>query len=546
MFQVDNTATVRPRERTRSAWAADAAATVFCVTLLVRGHTVLHPGQVAGLVAVIAFALTAMASVTAAASRSAALRLMPLLAALMVAGMVRAGSAHVAVAAFAAAALVPVGAVWSAEKTSRWLAVPLVCVGLGTALVRTIYRDPFRELRCTPACVQNPWLVVHSPDLVRTAERVLAVITLLWASATIVTLVRRRRALDASAVSVAVVAVVAGAWAVRLAQQPRPLPGDAVDRGMTLVLLGAVALAACLRSIAPMDTLAVRRRVRRFATSLSNASDMEAIAVHLRHAARDPTIEIELGGGTNDEKSPITSVRRGPNVVATIHHSPAARGRVAAAVTPATALALETQLLLQQANDQLARLTASRATAVLSADEARRRLERDLHDGAQQRLLVVGMQLTHAGTRSPDSSLTTAAGHVAQALTDLRRIGRGDAAIVAELGLDDAISAVTGTAPVPMSVTSMQCDAVAHTCWPQDVATTAYRLVLGALAAAQRSGATELTVALRCFGEGNGRTVATRQHGQALADRASDHDRVLAAGGRITTDDGVTFEAWLP
>ena len=529
----------------RSAWAADAAATVFCVILLFRGHTVMHPGLLPAMVAVTAFTVTALASVTAAAA-GAALRLMPLLAALMANGMLRAGPAHVVVAAFAASALVPVAAVWSAGKTSQWLAASLVCVGFGTAVVRLIYRDPFRELRCAPACVQNPWLRVHSSDLVRTADRALAVGTLLWATVAVVTLARRRRSLDAAAVSVIVVTAVAGAWAIRLAQQPRPLPDDAVDRGLTLTLFGAVALAAGLRSIAPIDTLAVRRRVRRFATSLSSASDMESIAGHLRHAARDPTIEIELGDRTSDGTSPVSSVRRGQQVVATIHHSPAARGRVAAAVTPATALALETQLLLQQASDQLAQLTVSRATAVLTADEARRRLERDLHDGAQQRLLVVGMQLTHAASGSPDSSLNTAAGHVAEALADLRRIGRGDAAIVAELGLDDAVSAITGTAPVPMLVTSTRCDAAAHACWPQDLATTAYRLVLGALAAAQRSGAKELTVELRCFGDGSGRTVATWQDGLALEDRSTDHDRVLAAGGRVTTDDGLTFVAWLP
>ena len=546
MYRVDNNAAVRPLQRTRSAWAVDVAATVFCVVVLVRGHAVMHPGQVAGWIAIAVFALTAMASVMAAASRSAALRLMPLLAALMVAGEVRAGSATVVVAAFAAAALVPVGAVWSAGKTSRWLAAFVVSTGLVTALVRLLYRDPFRELRCAPACVQNPWLQVHDADLVGNAERALAAGTLLWATAAAVMLARHRRALDAAGLSVCVVIAVAASWAIRLAQQPRPIPDDAVDRGLTLALLGAVALAAGLRSIAPLDTLAVRRRVRRFATSLSNASDMDSIAAHLRHAARDPTIELELGDGTSDGTSPVTSLRRGQQVVATIHHSPAARGRVAAAVTPATALALETQLLLQRANEQLAKLTASRATAVLTADNARRRLERDLHDGAQQRLLVVGMQLTHASSGSPDSPLTTAAGYVAEALADLRRIGRGDAAIVAELGLDDAVTAMTGTASVPMVVTSTPCDDAAHACWPQDVATTAYRLVLGALAAAQRSGATELTVELRCCGDVDGRTVATRHNGDAPADRSTDHDRVLAAGGRITTDDGLTLSAWLP
>lgn len=541
-FHVDNNAKVRPHKWTRSAWVADAATLTFCVILLVRDLTVMHADRVAALIAGTAFTLTALASVTAAAAGAAALRLMPLLAAMMVIGMVRANSAQLVVAAFAAAALVPVAAVWSAGKTLRWLAAPLVCISFATALVRLVYRDPFRELRCAPACVQNPWLRVHSADLVRNTERALAIVTLLWVTAMVVALVRRRHPLDAAALSGVVVIVVAGAWAVRLIQQPRPLPGDAVDRRLTLILLGAVVFIAGLRSIAPVETLAVRRRVRRFATSLSNASDMDAIAAHLRHVTRDPTIDIELGAGTSGGTSPVTGVRRGQHVVATIHHAAAARGRVAAGVTPATALALETQLMLQQASDQLIQLKASRARAVLAADEARRRLERDLHDGAQQRLLVVGMQLANAG----NSSLNAAAVHVAAALADLRRLGRGDAAIVAELGLRDAVTEVTGTAPVPMRVTSTQCDTPAHDCWPQDVATTAYRLVLAAVAAAQRSGAKEVTVELCCCGDGSGRTVSTWHDGQMSVDRSTDQDRVLAVSGRITIDDGLTFVAWLP
>jgi signal transduction histidine kinase len=330
-------------------------------------------------------------------------------------------------------------------------------------------------------------------------------------------------------------------------QQPRPTPGGAVDRGLTLALLGAVGMAAGVRSLAPLQTLEVRRRVRRFATSLSSASDMAAIAAHLRDTTGDRTIDIELGDRTSDERSAVTTVMRNGRVVATIYHAAAARGRVAAALTPATALALETQLLLRQASEQLSDLKVSRATAVLTADDARRRLERDLHDGAQQRLLVVGMRLAHAaGEGSPGGTLNVAASQVAAALIDLRRIGRGDAAIIAELGLNDAVTAVAGTSPVPMLVAFTPCDDSNHECWPQEVATTAYRVVLGALAAAQSSAAKELAVEMRCLGGGNGRLVATRHDGQRTADRGADHDRVFASGGRIVRDDGRGFEAWLP
>ena len=107
------------------------------------------------------------------------MRLMPLLLTLMAPGLLRAGSAHVVVAAVAAAALMPVAAVRPFRRSYPWLAGALVCVALGTAVTPLIYRDPFRELRCAPACVQNPWLRVHAPDLLRSGERALAVVTLL-------------------------------------------------------------------------------------------------------------------------------------------------------------------------------------------------------------------------------------------------------------------------------------------------------------------------------------------------------------------------------
>ena len=319
---------------------------------------------------------------------------------------------------------------------------------------------------------------------------------------------------------------------------------------MEIGLLAAVAASAALRAVTPVDVLAVHRRLRHFASMLSSAGDPTAITRHLRDATGDESLDVALGDHHATDPpgtSAVTTVMRGGRVVATIRHVPSAQSRIATAVTPGAALALETQLLLQQAQQQLVALEESRATAVRTTAEARRRLERDLHDGAQQHLLVVGMVLAHAAVdEPPDGPLRTAASQVAQALTDLRRIGRGDAAIIAELGLDDAVTAIAGMSEVPMSVTSTRCESGAHNCWPQAEAITAYRLVQTSLAAAQRSGAKEVGVELRCLGASNGRLVSTRHDGDTPTDRGADHDRILASGGRIVIDDGHEFKAWLP
>jgi signal transduction histidine kinase len=549
-FGADDNSAVRATERAAVLWAVECAALVGGLLLLVRGRAAMQPDRASAVAAAATFVVVLVGSELAAIVRIAPLRLAPLLLAVMVPGLTRSDSPRVAVLGFAAVALFPVAALYAAgTRPWRWLSIALSVGALVTFGTRVLYRDPFRELRCAPACMDNPWLRAHAPDLLRGSERVLAVLTLAWVVVDAASQLRRRAAPSAYAASTLVVLAVAAVWATRLLQQPRPAPGDSVDRWLTIGLLGAVAAATVLRALTPLDVIAVHRRIRHFASALSNAGDTTAIRRNLRDATGDESLDLELGDHPTEPSrtSTTTTVKRGGRVVATIRHAPAARSRIAAAVTPATALALETQLLLQQARQQLVELEASRATAVQTTDEARRRLERDLHDGAQQRLLVVGMALAHAADgEASDGPLRAAASRVAMALTDLRRIGRGDAAIIAELGLDDAVTAIAGTSEIPMSVALSPCASPAHDCWPQAVATTAYRLVHASLAGAQRCGAKELAVQLRCLGPGNGRAVSTRHDGHVFTERSADHDRVLASGGRIAIDDGHVFEVWLP
>src|SRR5918994_1530152 len=73
-----------------------------------------------------------------------------------------------------------------------------------------------------------------------------------------------------------------------------------------------------------------------------------------------------------------------------------------AALTPAVTVAVENERLRVLASAELAELRASRRRIVERADAARRRLERDLHDGAQQRLLLLGMELARAAESADD------------------------------------------------------------------------------------------------------------------------------------------------
>ena len=101
------------------------------------------------------------------------------------------------------------------------------------------------------------------------------------------------------------------------------------------------------------------------------------------------------------------------------------------AVSAAAAIALENERLHAESQARLAELQASRERIVAAGDAERRRLERNLHDGAQQRLVALAMQLRliQADIRrdpaAAEALVTTASGQLAESLQELRELARG-------------------------------------------------------------------------------------------------------------------------
>jgi signal transduction histidine kinase len=139
----------------------------------------------------------------------------------------------------------------------------------------------------------------------------------------------------------------------------------------------------------------------------------------------------------------------------------------------ATHLGLENERLQAEALTQLADLRASRARIVVTGDEERRRLERDLHDGAQQRLVGLSLALrllrSRDGTGSPQ--LAAAETELRAAIDDLRALARGLFPVVLrDEGLGAALGALGETAPLRVT-------AVPPRRFPDAVETTAYLVV---------------------------------------------------------------------
>ncbi|HET9560026.1 MAG TPA: sensor domain-containing protein, partial [Actinomycetota bacterium] len=171
----------------------------------------------------------------------------------------------------------------------------------------------------------------------------------------------------------------------------------------------------------------------------------------------------------------------------------AVKGMAAAHGVVAAALLGPSQHQLQARVDAL---QASRDRAVDAAEAERRRIERDLHDGAQQRLVALAMDLGMARAKLETDPAAGAAlvgeahEEAKRALAELRDLARGiHPAVLADRGLDAAISALAACSPVPVGVE------VATGRLPGPVESTAYFVVAEALTnAAKHARAAEISV----------------------------------------------------
>ncbi|WP_448624662.1 sensor histidine kinase [Geodermatophilus sp. URMC 64] len=194
---------------------------------------------------------------------------------------------------------------------------------------------------------------------------------------------------------------------------------------------------------------------------------------------------------------------------------------------------------------EIGRLAGGRDAAVAAEAEQLRRLERDIHDGPQQRLVRLQMDLARAQRqmeRDPEAARTTlgdAAGLARETLEELRALSRGIAPpVLADRGLAAALAALAARSPVPveLDVEALPAERLAPV-----TENTAYFVVSEALAnIAKHSGATTCRVSVARFGgllrvevedDGTGGAVLAPGHG--LAGLA---DRLRAVDGALTVD----------
>ncbi|HEX6618568.1 MAG TPA: sensor domain-containing protein, partial [Solirubrobacteraceae bacterium] len=151
-----------------------------------------------------------------------------------------------------------------------------------------------------------------------------------------------------------------------------------------------------------------------------------------------------------------TAVEQDGRRVAAIVHDAAldTSPELVEAAAAASSLAIDNERLKADLRARVQELRRSRLRIVEAADDARRRLERDLHDGAQQQLVALALELSVLKTRLKDPKIDELSERLAPALAELRELARGiHPAILSERGLEPAVEVLAERCPIPIEWT---------------------------------------------------------------------------------------------
>jgi signal transduction histidine kinase len=252
----------------------------------------------------------------------------------------------------------------------------------------------------------------------------------------------------------------------------------------------------------------------------------------------------------------VTKIAQDGHPLAALVHDPTLRDEpeLVEAAAAAARLSLENARLHAEVHAQLDKVKESRARIVEAADDERRRIERDLHDGAQQRLVALALelrsaqhQLGGAGDPGVEQLLSAAVSELQTAVAELRELARGiHPAVLTESGLAAALESLATRSPLPVGV-EIDIDPRA----PANVEATAYFVACEALAnVVKHAAATEATIrasrrderlVLEVEDDGVGGAVLNGGTGlRGLADRVEAHggtlriDSPLGSGTRVT------------
>ncbi len=429
-----------------------------------------------------------------------------------------------------------VGRTAAIVTTSSWVTVGVLATT--TALVR----DPFLVPDCWNHCVGNVFLLVPSPAAAAAIEIVAAAVTVVLAvaAASIVGWRVRvtRRPPSATTVLATLALLVVATMSTIATIRPPDAPPQPTLATVASLLLAAMALAGLGERL---RLHVARRAVDRIASDLVDGAALRTVL-----AARlgDPDLVVlfadpagarlvDAEGHEHDPPSPgrrVTEIRRGDDVLAIVVHGrerSALDGQdVQRLIGGAARLAIDNERLRASIRANLRDVRRSRLEVIDAGDSERMRIERNLHDGAQQTLLALAYELGRAARVRPSSTSDPAQDRLEQARAvaeRLRAIAHGVwPAVLGDLGLGPALERLAEDSDRPLRV-----DVADAERFPPVVERTAYLAVANALDDGADDGR-PITVTIR----------PADDRLRLVVDGAGDpgqvvRDRVVATGGRI-------------
>jgi signal transduction histidine kinase len=445
---------------------------------------------------------------------------------------------------------------WTARRgVVRALYVAVGAVSVGRALVR----DPFLDPSCWTNCQDNVFLVSAQPAVARVLDGVWLVISFLAGLLLVAVTVRRLSASTrAERIRVWPVLVPGALLGLTFASYSAAVWGRGPERPhdpvfVTVFHARAWALVALALGVVWLATRTRRLRagLAQLVTDVGAATAPGALGSLLVRATGDPRLvvaypldggerHVDAAGRAVDLTSAatgrvVTAITRDDTPIAlVIHERSAVDGdALRAEIGAAASIAVDNERLRAERLAQLEHLRASRERVVAAGDAERRRLERNLHDGAQQRLLA----LTHdlrlaraaaegAGDTARAALLASAERSARKAVGDLRDLAHGIyPAVLTEAGIGPALLTLADDASLPLDL-----DALPEERFPEVVERTAFAVVAEAVDAASADGGDGLIV--RVVRSGDHLHVEV-EGVRMLPEHVA--DRVGAIGGRLET-----------
>jgi signal transduction histidine kinase len=426
---------------------------------------------------------------------------------------------------------------------------------------RALFRDPFLDPWCWSNCRDNVFLVSAQPDVARALDSTWILFSLAVGLLLAALAIRQlaaatptaRRSMWPILVPGFLMGMAVGVHALALLRQRLESPRDLVFSSLFQVRAWAAAGLAVGVVLVAVRAWRARATLARLAADLGEAPAPGSLGLALARATGDPSIgvlyplpgserHVDASGTTVDLPATgpgraVTPIVRNGGEVALVVHDAATVDpeQLRMQIGAAARLAVENERLQAEVLAQLEDLRTSRARVVEAGDAERRRLERNLHDGAQQRVLALSydLRLARAGADAARASelaaLLKSAEQAAQvAIDELRELAHGIyPAVLTEAGIGPALWTMADSAPLPVELEELPEDR-----FPKAVERTAFVVASEAIDAAGHLGSTH--VAVRMFRNDDRLILEVKGAGPGPFVHLA--DRVGALGGRFTND----------